>query len=142
MALMNSKIPAIFDAETKMEFNGTATADTVKVPLNPLVKAYWDNGEQPNGDLVVHVAVDQADFTTGDETYGADVKVCNADGTGGVTIGAPLTFTKAGYARVVLPVSEIQAALPTAALIYLNVKLAGTTPSCKLHAWLDFGGVK
>ncbi len=147
MANLSGKVKREFDAAAAATLRAiadgaeTATAAEAPVALNTLNNAYWDNNDQPNGDLRVSISVTSIDRST-DEEYTINIEVDTAAGFSTPKIVATLIEPPTvGYYELVVPASLIEKLEPGATHIRAALVAGGTTPSIDYAAWLTFGGV-
>lgn len=148
MANMSGKVKREFDAAAAVTLraltDGSETADAAEtgVALNTLSGAYWDNNDQPNGDIRVSVHVTALDKTTGDETYDIYFETDSTLGFASAVEVARLFHVGAtGYYEVVIPSTLIEALDPTAKYLRARLDVAGTTPIITYGAWMTFAGI-
>ena len=147
MARMNSKVRREFDASALVTLRDvddgaeTADANEAGIALNVLTGAYWDNSDQPNGDIRVSVHVTAIDRTTGDETYTIYFEVDTSNAFASASEVARITgITATGYYEVVIPQVLVEKFETGATHLRARLDVAGTTPSITYGAWATFDG--
>ena len=152
MARMASKVRREFDASADVTLrnvaDGAETASAVEtaIPLNRLSAAYWDNGEQPNGIIMVNFFLTAYDNTTGDEECTVIIEVDTASApTAAVTVaqvviptGGAAVQTALGFYEIAISSQLIERLLPTATHLRLSTTIAGTSPSFTYGAWATY----
>jgi len=136
-----------YDADSKVVLRAlgssaiTASAASLEVPLDKLT-AYWHGSDTDLAmqTFAVVIFVESSDGANGDEDYTFAVETDSATGFSSAVSVASVAFTNsaAPLGEIVIPldVAMIQKLDPTAALLRLNVTLAGTTPSLGYGAWI------
>lgn len=124
----------------------TSTATETAVSLNELDGAYWDDGKDiPGGLVIVHLHITAADKTTGDEAYTFDLMVDDTSDLSNTPRSvATLTFAagqiSTGVYRMAFFSDQIQFidtdSSGTDKWIAIKATLAGTTPSVTYGAWI------
>lgn len=162
MVMMQGRIPAEFDAAAHTLLAGTGdpvvgVTDTgadrdvhTGVSLDTLItattkpntgKAYWDNGEVPDGMFVVNIWVSALSGASSTFTFALEVFTSNSFGSAR-TVVTSLTLTQgvhaAGFYRMLVDAKTIQLMLPNATHAAISTTKATDSPSITYVAWMGF----
>lgn len=145
MARMSGKVTREFDAAAAVTLrnaaDGAETADVAEagVALNTLVNADWDNGEVPNGIVMISVWVEDINFADLDEVYDLYFEVDTTSGFSSAKEVARIKGIPAvGYYEV--PVSSKLIEKLEAGATHIRARLDGTGTSFSITygAWMTF----